>query len=106
MKSNVPLPIAKFALVEAQVDMVVAMVEATVDTVVEVNTMDIEAKEVQVDIVKVRVSPKEESKEYVIINLNFDIEYQMKIRVYIFRRRQEMPFSPKPILSKSPKTIL
>merc|ERR1712064_207105 len=32
--------------------MVVAMVEATVDTVVEVNTMDIEAKEVQVDIVK------------------------------------------------------
>ena len=67
MKSNVPLPIAKFALVEAQVDMVVVMVEATVDTVVEVNTMDIEAKEVQVDIVKVRVSPKEESKEYVIV---------------------------------------
>ena len=62
MKSNVLLPIAKYALVEAQVDMVVAMVEAledmveaTEDTVVVVNTMDIEAKEVQGDIVKVRV---------------------------------------------------
>ena len=42
------------ATVEAPED----MVEATEDTVVVVNTMDIEAKEVQVDIVKVRVSPK------------------------------------------------
>ena len=70
MKSNVPQPIAKFAQVEALVDMAVAtveapadMVEAMEDTAVVVNTMDIEAKEVQVDIVKVRVSSKEESKE-------------------------------------------
>ena len=66
MKSNVPQPIAKFAQVEALVDMAVAMVEAPADmveamedTAVVVNTMDIEAKEVQVDIVKVRMSPKE-----------------------------------------------
>ena len=60
MKSNVPQPIAKFAQVEALVDMAVAMVEAPADmveamedTAVVVNTMDIEAKEVQVDMVEV-----------------------------------------------------
>jgi len=85
MKSNVLQPIAKFALVEAMED-----------TVVVVSTMDIEAKEVQVDIVKEEVVEARNAVQFLANPVkksqnNHVIQYLAKFQSKTANRFQDNP---------------